>query len=75
MKSGFFQITKEVAITQQNFEEDNIENLQQLLKIKTNNKRQKMATRTEIKKETIEIANLGRGSVIGKEDALREGRY
>ena len=75
MKSGFFQITKEVAITQQNFEEDNIENLQQLLKIKTNNKRQKMATRTEIKKETIEIANLGRGSVIGEEDALREGRY
>ena len=29
----------------------------------------------ETKKETIEIANVGRGSVIGEEDALRGERH
>ena len=34
-----------------------------------------MASQTQIKKEIIEISFPGRGTVIGEEDALRDGKH
>ena len=52
------------------------DNLAELLKIRDNEKRERMANhRSGYKKEPIDVAIVGENNVIGEEDAIREGVY
>ena len=76
VKSGEFKITKDLLVAKDEVEVTPTSNLQELLKVRNNEKRERMAShRSGYKKETIEVAIVGDNNVIGEEDVIREGVY
>lgn len=76
VKSGEFKITKEIMISVEDKAAQPTDSLEDLLKIRDNQKRQRMASRKSgWKKVPVEVAIVGVNNVIGEEDAIKNGCY